>query len=81
MTNLQDGLYYRIIELQNKGDTIEAEKQKLMWPSYDNSSYDNFESIQHKDRKIEKLQDELNGIAVEIRNIEELMIMLSNYLT
>jgi conjugal transfer/entry exclusion protein len=64
MTNLHD----QIIALTFKANAIEFQKQQLIW-----SSYDNFESPQQKDRKIEELQDELNGIANEIRSIEEML--------
>ena len=64
MNNLNN----QIIELTFKANTIEFEKQQLIW-----SSYDNFESPQQKDRKIEELQDELNGIGHEIRSIEEML--------
>ena len=64
MTNLHN----QIIELTYKANTIEFQKQQLIW-----TSYDNFENPQQKDRKIEEMQDELNGIAHEIRSIEEMI--------
>ena len=64
MTNLNN----QIIELTFKANTIEFKKQQLIW-----TSYENFESPQQKDRKIEELQDELNGIAVEILDIMEMI--------